>query len=152
MVRDYVTDLYEPTAASADALRGDDHARARALAAWKAAVLAGWDGVKVGAVEADDDVADLGTRRAVQVAVALGALSPGDVAVQLVHGRVAQHGELESPAITTLAPDGGADAGAVTYRGEIACDLPGRYGFTVRVLPSHPDLPTPLDLGRLTWA
>ena len=152
MVRDYVTDLYEPTAASADALRGDDHARARALAAWKAAVLAGWDDVKVGAVEADDDVADLGTRREVQVSVALGALSPADVAVQLVHGRVAQHGELESPAVTTLdaAPD--ASGGTVTYRGAIACDAPGRYGFTVRVLPAHPDLPTPLDLGRLTWA
>ena len=38
MVADYVAELYEPTAARADALTADGLARARALAAWKARV------------------------------------------------------------------------------------------------------------------
>ena len=151
MVRDYVTELYEPTAAAADGLRGDDHARARALAAWKARAATGWEAVAVRSVEASDDVADLGASREVCVTVELGDLAPTDVAVQLVHGRVGQHDELEDPTVSTLRCDD-ADARPAVYRGDVPCDLPGRYGFTVRVAPAHPDLPTPLDLGRLTWA
>ncbi|HEX2575739.1 MAG TPA: alpha-glucan family phosphorylase, partial [Aquihabitans sp.] len=151
MVRDYVTELYEPTAAAADALRGDHHARARELAAWKVRALAGWEAVKVDSVEASDDVADLGATREVCVTVALGDLTPDDVAVQLVHGRVGQHDQLESPVVTALGCDD-AEARPAVYRGSVPCDRPGRYGFTVRVAPAHADLPTPLDLGRLTWA
>ena len=151
MVRDYVTELYEPTAATADMLRGDGHARAKSLAAWKLRVLAAWDGVTIDSVEASDDVADLGTNRAVQVTVGLGSLEPTDVAVQLVHGRVGPHDELEAPTTTTLTCED-ATARPAVYRGNVICHLPGRYGFTVRVAPAHPDLLTPLDLGRMTWA
>ncbi|HET9443076.1 MAG TPA: alpha-glucan family phosphorylase, partial [Acidimicrobiales bacterium] len=47
MVRDYVDRLYEPIATQATALSADGYARARALAAWKARVQAGWEGVRV---------------------------------------------------------------------------------------------------------
>jgi starch phosphorylase len=86
MVRDYVTELYEPTAAGADLLRGQDHRRARALAAWKARVLAGWDGVK--------SARSWPTTSPPGSAPSAGAPSPSrwvrsppsDVSVQLVHG------------------------------------------------------------------
>ena len=41
MVRDYVTELYEPAAASAHAVAADDWSLAKALAAWKAKVSRG---------------------------------------------------------------------------------------------------------------
>ncbi len=156
MVRDYVTELYEPTATAADRLRADDHARARALAAWKARVLDGWSGVRVLGVEAGDEVADLGAARLVQVDVDLGSLTPNDVAVQIVHGRAGAGDELHDVAIETLAPargDGGTGGGdgTVRYVGTIRCTTPGRHGVTARIAPAHPDLPTPVDLGRLTW-
>ncbi|MGI8711530.1 MAG: alpha-glucan family phosphorylase, partial [Acidimicrobiales bacterium] len=88
MVRDYVTDLYEPTATAADGLRADGCARARALAAWKDRVGAAWHGVGIDAVEASDERVDLGTTREVSVTVALGDLGAGDVVVQVVHGPV----------------------------------------------------------------
>ena len=150
MVRDYVTDLYEPTAAAADVLRADDHARARTLAGWKARVAAAWDGVKIDRVDADDEVADLGTARAVEVAVELGSLDPADVAVQALHGPVGALDELADPlTVTDLTCVDPASRPAV-YRGEVPCIEPGRYGFTVRVVPTHPDLATPMDLGRIT--
>ncbi|MCU1357344.1 MAG: alpha-glucan phosphorylase [Acidimicrobiales bacterium] len=151
MVRDYVTDLYEPTAGSADSLRSNGFERARALAAWKERVLGAWDGIKVEEVVASDEHAELGATRDVTVVLALGDLSPDDVAVEVVHGRVGQHDELDTRAVTTLACTD-PSPGQATYAGAIACDAPGRYGFTVRVVPSHPDIPTRVDLGRLTWA
>ena len=62
--------------------------------------------------------------------------------------------ELLDPEVTTLdlADGAAASAGTATFTGAVTCARPGRYGFTVRVAPHHPNLSTPLELGRLTWA
>ncbi|MCU1351523.1 MAG: alpha-glucan phosphorylase [Acidimicrobiales bacterium] len=152
MVRDYVGNLYEPTAARADALAADGYARARELADYKARVVDGWQGVHVDGVETDDEAADLGSSHRVTATVSLGDLSPADVQVQLVHGPVGQSEELADD--TTVVPMVVDDAHArpARYRGEVPLERPGRYGFTVRVVPNHPDLVTPVELGRIAWA
>ena len=151
MVRDYVTHLYEPTAATADAQRADGHARAKALAGWKASVRRQWDRIHITSITSSDEVADLGAAREVTVLVDPNGLSPTELDVQLVHGRVLQHGELEVLSTSSLTCTD-ATARPVVYQGTVPCDTPGRYGFTVRVVPTHPDLVHPLDLGLLTWA
>jgi starch phosphorylase len=153
MVRDYVEQLYEPTAARTDRLTADRFSRTRQLAAWKARVRQAWDGVRVDAVDSEAGVASLGTRRTVEAVIALGRLSPDDVEVQLAHGPAGQNDEIERADVVTMHPagDGGGD-GRVRYRGDFDCDTAGRYGFTVRVVPAHPDLATPLELGRIAWA
>lgn len=42
--------------------------------------------------------------------------------------------------------------GSWGYTGTFACVQSGRYGFTVRVLPSHEDLVSPVEMGLATWA
>jgi starch phosphorylase len=152
MVRDYVEELYEPTARHADRLVADDFKPARELAAWKARVLAAWEGVEILSVETDVSVASLGTDRTVEAEVTLGSLTADDVEVQLVHGPVGQHDEIEHPTITTMTPIDENGSGSLRYRGSFSCDAAGRYGFTVRVVPSHPDLITSVELGRVAWA
>jgi glycogen phosphorylase len=152
MVRDYTTALYEPTAAHVDRMAADDHARARDMAAWKARIAAGWSDVRVEAVDADGTAPGIGDERIVEALVSLGTLHGDDLAVQLVHGPVGPADELESPAVTEMQPAGPAERGQVRYRGEFACDSAGRYGFTVRVLPAHPDLAASAEMGRIAWA
>jgi starch phosphorylase len=151
MVRDYVETLYEPTAARADALATGNFARSRRLAAWKERVAGAWKGVHVDAIDTDPAAPDLGSEREVEVVVALGDLGAGDVEVQLLHGPVGRNDELSDVAVVTMALFGPADDGHLRYRGHLACDRPGRYGFTVRVVPAHPDLVTPLELGMVAW-
>jgi starch phosphorylase len=152
MVRDYVEELYEPTARHADRLAADEFKPAHELAAWKARVLAAWEGVDILSVETDVSVASLGTDRSVEAEVALGSLSADDVEVQLVHGPVGQQDEIEHPTITMMTPVAENGSGSLRYHGEFSCDTAGRYGFTVRVVPSHPDLITSVELGRVAWA
>ncbi|MBA2437773.1 MAG: alpha-glucan family phosphorylase [Acidimicrobiia bacterium] len=151
MVRDYVDDLYVPTAARADALTADGCARARELAAWKARVSRSWKGVHVDGVEIDPVAPDLGSERAVEAVVGLGDLGAGDVEVQLLHGPVGQNDELHEVARVTMALVADADDAHLRYRGVVPCDQPGRYGFTVRIVPAHADLVTPVELGLVTW-
>ncbi|MGI8684093.1 MAG: alpha-glucan family phosphorylase [Acidimicrobiales bacterium] len=153
MVRDYVEQLYEPTATRADSIAADNFARARALTAWKKRVLSQWGDVRLETVESDAAVADLGTERVVRAVVSLGSLTPDDVTVQLIYGPVGPNDELVSPTMVPMAL-GGAEGlpGGHLYAGHFSVEHAGRYGFTARVVPAHPDLSTPVEMGCVVWA
>jgi starch phosphorylase len=151
MVRDYVKELYEPAAAQERDMCMEDYARAKALAEWKAKLSAGWDEIEVIDVEGDLKAAEVGEERVVGAVVRLGALSTDDIAVQLAHGRVGASGEIVEPHLIEMTADHCVD-GTCVYRGKFSTEDPGLYGFAVRVIPSHPDLTNPLDMGLLAWA
>jgi glycogen phosphorylase len=154
MVRDYVADYYEPAASAADHTLSDGARPARELAAWRARVLAGWAGVKVLGVESDHGAAELGATRRIAARVALGGLDPGDLLVQVLHGAVGPGDELVAAEAVSLAhaAEPGGEHDEATYAGSFTCDTAGRHGFTVRVLPAHSDLASPVELGRVVWA
>ncbi|HEX8582076.1 MAG TPA: alpha-glucan family phosphorylase, partial [Acidimicrobiales bacterium] len=137
MVRDYVERLYEEAARHTDDLAADGFARARSLAAWKARVKAEWTGVRVVSVDAPGAVPELGAKGEVGATVALGRLGPEDVQVQLLHGPVGESNELDHPETTLMTLAGPAGDGTLSYSGSFTCEHPGRYGYTVRVLPAH---------------
>jgi starch phosphorylase len=153
MVREYVSRLYVPAARSSQALAsgGPGFAGARDLAAWKERVTKDWPTVAVELVEADEGAQSPGARLTVRASVALGALSPSDVTVQAVYGPTGDDDEISSPAFTDLeleeAPEGGS---AARYSGEVELGRPGPFGYTVRVLPRHPLLASPAEMGLIT--
>jgi glycogen phosphorylase len=148
MVREYTTELYEPAAASARALAADHGAVAADLATWRQRVQSSWPSVVVTSLDVDTSAADTGARRSVAVTVAMDGLAPEDVRVDVLHGTVGPDGEFRpQPATVTLSP-----AGSGTYRGDLVLTAPGSYGVTARVIPVHPALATPYELGLATWA
>jgi glycogen phosphorylase len=152
MVADYVELLYEPTAARTNTLSANGLARARSLAAWKQRVAEAWHGVHVDRVEGDGAAAELGGSRTVEAVVSLGTLSADDVDVQLVHGPVGQGDELTERTSASMHPAGTADEDHARYVGSFYCERAGRYGFTVRIVPRHPDLVGNSELGLAAWA
>jgi glycogen phosphorylase len=147
MVREYVERLYEPAGAAATLAARDGYAQAKALAAWKRKIVDAWPTVSIGAVTSEDGVTSLGESRTVTAEVHLGTLTASDVEVQLVSGPVGAGDELTQPTIDAMQP-GGDGRWVATF----PCERPGRYGFTVRVVPSHPLLATPVELGRIVFA
>ena len=146
MVRQYVSDIYEPLAQRATDLSANDFARAKSLAAWKEEVRQAWPAVKVDGVATDNAGADLGSHRMVTATVDLGPLAGGDVAVQLLHGAVDADGELLEPTTVVMRP-----LDATHYAGTLTCGSAGRYGYTVRIVPAHPDLGAFAELGCVAW-
>ena len=161
MVRDYVTDVYEPLARHSLALTADNSSGARALARWKAATRAAWGDVRVISVDTDDAPAELGATRRVAASVQLGRLGTDDVEVQLLHGPVGPDGQLTPAGVVVMSgTDGNRSAGGdgqgglggpMTWSAELTCEAAGRYGYTVRVVPHHDDLVTFAELGCVTW-
>jgi starch phosphorylase len=130
--------------------------RALALAAWRTRVVAAWSRIAVVSAETDLDRGrspTIGQSVRPRARVHLGPLSPPDVSVELYVGRVAADGQLvqaEPVPMHVVGPDGDGtypfETEAALWRGS------GLNGYTVRVLPWHPDLSTPFQPGLITWA
>ncbi|MFC6081516.1 alpha-glucan family phosphorylase [Sphaerisporangium aureirubrum] len=151
MLRDYVVDLYTPAAGSARELSKADHTRAREFAAWKLRLTRAWPGVRVEHIEASGigDTPELGAAMEIRATVALGELSPEDVNVQAAYGKVGPHDELLHPSYITLAVDALADDSKASYKGTVPLDRTGAFGYTVRVVPTHPLMSSPAECGLL---
>jgi len=92
--------------------------------------------------------AELGSTLALRVRIALGGLDPDDVEVQVVAGRVDSGDAIADAQTFPLKPAGGHDLeDRWLYEGPLALDRTGPYGYTVRVLPSHPLLASGAELG-----
>ncbi len=152
MVRDYVTELYEPIARRAIRVVADDYAPARELVSWKTRVRDAWHGVHVDEVGPAIDVSEVGDERRVEAQVALGALGPGDVDVQVLHGPVGEGGMLIDPQVVSMSDAGAIDEVHRRFVGTFVPAVAGRYGFTARIVPSHPELESKVSLGLLRWA
>jgi starch phosphorylase len=83
--------------------------------------------------------------------VALGKLSPADVAVEAVSGRVDSGDEIVEPLASGMSLDEASrDAGIARYEGRADLRRPGPFGYTVRVVPRHPLLASSAEMGLVT--
>ena len=89
MVRDYVTEYYSPAATFSRAVTSD-YQVAKELSTWKEAVREAWPRVRVVSVDTSGIGTEpsLGNVMSVRAYLDLGGLSPQDVAVETVTGRV----------------------------------------------------------------
>jgi starch phosphorylase len=84
--------------------------------------------------------------------VHFGDLTPEDVMVELYLGRVNADREIIEPEITRMRPVESRDEGGYVFEASAApCRKSGRHGYTVRVLPHHPDIVDPFLLELIVW-
>jgi starch phosphorylase len=152
MVREYVTNLY--TYASASSLAVDSWAGgAESLAGWKRRIRGGWPTVAVEHVESlGGEQVEVGTKIHVSALVRLGELTPDDVQVQLVSGRVSGDDQWSELRVSPFLPGVGVDGGLRRYEGWVEARRAGAIGYTVRVVPYHPLLASPAEMGLATLA
>ncbi|HEX3390916.1 MAG TPA: alpha-glucan family phosphorylase [Streptosporangiaceae bacterium] len=159
MVREYVEALYIPAAQATRMLtdgvsgatgRPEPFAAARELAAWKRRVTRAWGGVRIEHVEGEDGDQGPGGSLVVRATVALGGLSPDDVGVEVVYGRVGDADEILNPAVSSLTIEDGPEDGVARFVGKAELGRPGPFGYTLRVVPRHPLLASAAEMGLVT--
>ncbi|MCW2780406.1 MAG: glycosyltransferase family 1 protein [Marmoricola sp.] len=151
MVREYVERLYEPATLSSRSIN-DTYTGAAELAVWKEKVLTGWTDVRIDHVESAGvaDAPELGGALDLRVFVSLGSLSPDDVTVEVVHGRVKGEDNIVDGIAEPLELGESYEAGRHRFDGHLKLDRTGPFGYTVRVLPKHERLASPAELGLVT--
>jgi starch phosphorylase len=138
-VRDYVEDWYLPAASRSRGLAQDDYAAARELVQWRARVAEAWHHVAILAIT-HEGTATVGDAQRVWADVTLGTLDPNEVQVQLWHGRVDGEDQLADPQLTVMQRAQTGTGSTTRYVAELASAEQGHFGFSVRVVPSHPQL------------
>jgi starch phosphorylase len=152
MVQEYSNRYYLPCSARYQTLCSSDFSGAKELAAWRQKLMTSWHQVSVTGITSRDGL-EMSVGKGIDAVaqVRLGSLSPEDVTVEAYYGRLNPIGDfLERETVTLEAVDS-AD-GEFTYRGTIPCARTGRYGFTVRITPSHKRLENRFVMGLVTWA
>jgi len=159
MVREYVDRLYLPAARAERAMTADSFQAAAELAGWKERVRATWPSVAVTHVESGgvDATPQVGDELHVRAYVDLDGLGPDDVQVDVVYGRARNGDNLDDVAHVTLVADPALDAktagsASVQFSGTVPLNRAGSFGYTVRVVPRHPLLASPAELGLVALA
>jgi glycogen phosphorylase len=147
MVREYVTELYTPAAVSSLALDSSSGGAA-ALAKWKRKIRDAWPSVAVEHVESlGGEQIEVGTKIHVSALVRLGELTPDDIQVQLVTGRVSGDDRLYEPRVNPFPAGVEVDGGLRRYESWVEAKRAGAIGYTVRVVPYHPLLSSQAEMG-----
>jgi starch phosphorylase len=153
MLNEYVERLYRPAAAQGRRYMAEDFAVARDVIGFKRRVRDAWPRVTLRALDAGTRQLAFGEGFAVDVAVQLAGLEPGDVAVELVLERLDEQTGRGERRLFPLAPTGRVnDAGEHRYRIELVPELCGHLTWRVRAYPWHRDLTHPQETGLMRWA
>jgi glycogen phosphorylase len=142
MVDEYVEKLYLPAHSAYESVRAAKFEKACKMAHWHSTVSRAWDRVQFVEVGPKPDGPVIsGEQVVVDAAVDLAGLTPEDVRVEVLLGRVGAEGDLEETEIQELAPKeqrpGSSSKHVWVFSGRLLPRFTGRLGFAVRVSPNH---------------
>ncbi len=165
MVGEYVLNSYIPAAKRWQHLAAEDMARIKALAQWKQNINSVWNELEIKDVQINIKTEGkeqklsprapklkVGQSLQVKALVKLARLTPQDVSVQLYSGNVNAWGEIsDGSAVEMNYQSQNEQTDEHFFTGTMLCETSGRQGVAVRLLPKHPDLLNPNDMGLIQW-
>ncbi len=137
MVREYMTELYEPAHSQHLRALKDDYSQVRDKARWNLRIREVWDRVRFVEDGPEPSGAVLsGKPVVVRAAIDLAGLTPDDVRVEVVMGRIDSNGHLEDTEVSVL-PAVEQQGSVAVFSKDIVPDRTGRLGYALRVSPNH---------------
>ncbi len=181
MVKQYAETYYLPAQTRYAHLTEPDMKKGTAFADWREHLNVAWPKVRILNVETSATQLKIGTDQKVSASVDLGDLTPADVSVQVYYGNLDSGGNIidgealdmavvptnnaksadvktdakaSDPKADTKPADTSTNSNPSVYEfaANVAYKTTGQHGLSVRVLPHHPDLPTPFLRGIVRWA
>ena len=152
MLWEYTEKYYLPAARHYTQLSEKNMQRARELTKWKGFVRQHWGGVRIERVQATrDGTFSVGDGYEITADVRLGPIDPKDVSVEVYYGTLDAERKITHAHSLPMQRKAAAGDGVHRYAGLIPCRHSGLQGYTVRVLPAHADINSPVSTGLITW-
>ncbi|MGB9284922.1 MAG: alpha-glucan family phosphorylase [Candidatus Sulfotelmatobacter sp.] len=153
MVKQYANEYYLVAHDRFHDLSAEKGAQAVLLAAWLGKVQEAWPRLRIESVTDGFSEIELGARLEVSAKVFLDSLTPDDVTVETVLGRLSADGEITDFVTTAMHPCQQNSAGSCNFHSVVQPTVrSGMYGYAIRVLPKHPRLQRPFLPGLILWA
>lgn len=152
MLTDYAERYYVKAEALHRQLAANDYSEAKALARWRKRLSNQWEHIEIVKVESPvREYVYKGHDLEVTAWVRLNGVAPETVIVEVYHGTVDSQGRIEAAARAVMERQD-AEGELTVFKADVPCDRGGRYGYTVRVLPGHPNLASKVLPGLMKWA
>lgn len=150
MVRQYAERYYLPARSRHLAFKEDQWASLKDYSAWVQRVRSQWSGIRLKGFDADlRHEMPVGSSGAVSAKLQLEGLNPEDILVEVVYGRIDSDSLIEQAGSIPMQFKTRDDAGLCQFDGVVPCVRSGKFGFALRVLPAHKDIPNAFQTGLI---
>ena len=147
----------------------NDYAKAREFTRWKSEIKNAWSDLAVKNVimhsnnnnnlennqeELNPKLRQLkvGSKLSIRALINLGRINPNDVSVEFYYGPVDNWENIQEGCAVSMSYEKAAEqAGEHWFTGSMLCKSTGQQGIAVRILPKHPDLMNPYEMGLILW-
>ncbi|MEJ2634872.1 MAG: alpha-glucan family phosphorylase [Calditrichia bacterium] len=157
MVKEYLQDIYLDAIKLGEDYRKDNFAIAKDVARWREKIEHSWFDTAVSPFNtkktANDSInINFGESWQVEAVASLGKLQPEDVRVQIYMSSNNNFGNSEpSFEIYDMEFVEKKENGKFVYKAAIAPSDSGNFFYSLRILPHHPHLVNPVELGLVKW-
>jgi len=152
MVTEYAERFYTPIAKRYSELAAQGGAKLRLITEWRRCFRTAGSQVKITRVQAENSrEIRVGDKIRVTASVVLGEVPPEYVRVQIVSGALNENGMIVDSSSSDMKVTGSIGS-EYQYEGQLECAESGSRGFSVRVIPYHPDVRVPFENPWLVWA
>ncbi|TKJ40119.1 alpha-glucan phosphorylase [candidate division LCP-89 bacterium B3_LCP] len=151
MVQEYTEKFYLRAIDNWQKLSADNFAKTKTLVQWKQIIRDNWHDVKIVKTFQEKGKAKVGMSMKVDAEVHLGALKPEDVVVQIYSGPLDGDYNIVESVIENMKCVETLEDANYRYEGHIPCNESGQFGYSVRVLPDHPDMIDHFGLEMMHW-
>ncbi|MDR2405880.1 MAG: alpha-glucan family phosphorylase [Deltaproteobacteria bacterium] len=153
MVKEYYDRFYQQCSDRFNTLSANNFQAATTQADWCNQLRTHWNDVAVLSMSSEKNPTKVvGEDLLISANVRLGQLRPEDVTVEVYFGTMDHQGDFLDREIISMKPIKQIEPGTYVYEISINCQIPGRFGYTVRIMPSREKLGNPFVLGLITWA
>lgn len=150
MVREYTEKFYMKAHASWKNLSANDFAKTRELEKWRDFVEQNWDKVRILNTESEEKDIEVGYALKITSEIALVALKPEDVKVQIYSGPLDADQNIIHDTTEEMKCVSSSEHSHI-HEGFLPCDESGRFGYSIRIMPNNPDMPDHFNLDLLRW-
>lgn len=153
MIKDYQDRFYIPQAERTARLVASDYKLTREITVWKSTVSLVWDQIEVKDVQITDGITNvlkIGEVYPAKVVVDIKSLKPEDLSVEMV---ITENDDDKRPSLIECLPFSieKIEGQIITYKLNLNLMNAGAFGYAIRIMPNHPELPHRQDFRYLKW-
>jgi glycogen phosphorylase len=155
MVQEYFEKFYSASFEKRLLLADKKWEKVKEVAAWKNHVKNNFSRIKLVNFNAQNSSNEVlaGSEYIINADIDIGELSPEDIEVQLYFGPIDKQDNPQHNSTVIMEIKGKKNKeGVRNYTGVIKTSKSGQQGYTIRILPKHPLMIHPFELGVVFWA
>ncbi len=151
MVKGYFQSTYMTAAKQYHRLVADEMTLAKTMTGWKEKLRKNWNNMRLVNVEANIDEIKVGDPLKVRAQVYVDGLDIQSITPEIYFGKLDEMEKIEKGNTRPMRLIEKNDENIYKFEGTIPCESTGRYGFSIRVVPSHPEIQRPHEMGLIKW-